>query len=311
MKASSDLQRWRYYFLDLPLWACGVRTSQVEKRLFSFFEPEIPAFRDGYLNLCAYMGRPVSDAATDAVIRKIFRVKIVRESDAYACLKMSKKQSSRYFITEGIEHLRAAMETKRPIIILSGHFGSFYTAKIAFSHLGIAVHPVARVVDYSPMTPLARSLYEELNYRFTQLRYLGRYIFTDFSGRIERSVVELFRAGGILWASIDLPYRLYPHKHLPVTLFGQPATLPAGLIQWAVRKGAIFLTAWNSVEVSGGGEDYRRLTIDSPVPDNSTASSVLQVYADRLSDRVAREPWQWLALPIIKQYGENEGAAHG
>jgi lauroyl/myristoyl acyltransferase len=197
-------------------------------------------------------------------------------------------------------------EKKRPIILMSGHFGSFYTAKIAFSHLGIAVHPIARIVDYSPVTPLARSFYEEVNYRFTQLRYLGRYIFTDFSGKIDRAIVELSKSGGILWITVDLPYRLYPYKHLPVKLFGKPSTLPAGLVQWAVRKGAIFLTAWNSVEFSDSKRFHRLLTVDEPIPDSSDATAVLQAYADRLSERVIRQPWQWLPLQVIHQFSERE-----
>ncbi|MGD0885920.1 MAG: hypothetical protein ABSA46_13820 [Thermodesulfovibrionales bacterium] len=306
MIATQELRRWRYYFIDLPLWAYGIRTTSVEKRLFSFFKPEIPSFRDGIITLCNYLGRSATESEIEDIIQKAFRVKIVRESDAYTCLRMSKKRFSMYFDPKGIEHLLAARETRRPIVLLTGHFGSFYSAEVAFSLLNVVVHPIVRIVDYSPVTPLARSLYEEINYRFTEFRSPVRYIYTDFSGKIDRSVLDIMNCGGTLLVCIDLPHRLYPYKHLPVTLFGQPATLPAGLIQWAVKKGALFLTAWNSVEFSDDRKFYRFLTVE-PIPDSTDVTTVMQTYADRLTDRVSKQPWQWMGLPIITQYGENGG----
>jgi lauroyl/myristoyl acyltransferase len=304
------LQRWRYYFLDLPLFSFGVRSSSLERRLYRTCEPEIRFMKEGFMTLCDYLKKPVSETEIEAFVRKAFWVKVVRESDAYTCLKMSKKQFSNYFDVRGVEHLREAMGKKRLIILMSGHFGSFYTAKIAFSHLGFIVHPIARTVDYSAVTPLATSLYTEVNYRFTQLRYLGKYVFTDFSGKIDRAIVDLSKSGGILWVTVDVPYRLYPYKHLQVKLFGKPSTLPAGLIQWAVRKEAIFLTAWNSVEFSNSRRFYRLLTVDEPIPDGSAATTVLQAYADRLSEKVLRQPWQWLGIQVIHQFNENE-ESHG
>lgn len=306
MKASPDLQRWRYYFADLPLWACGMRTSCLERSLFKFFEPEIPSLRDGIVTLYDYLGRSTSEADIEDVIRKTFQVKVVRESDAYTSLLMSKKKLTRHFHVEGLENLSSVADGQCPVVLLTGHYGSFFIPAIAFSHLGFTVYPIARTVDTSSATPLPTQYYLKLNYRLSELRFSSRYIYTDFTGKINRDIISIAGRGGIFWTAVDLPRRLYPHRHLPVKLFGRPATLPSGFIRWAVKKSAIFLTAWNSVEVSSGGEYYRRLTIDKPVPDNSTASSVLQAYADRLSDRVARDPWQWMGLQIISQFYEGE-----
>lgn len=300
----SKLQAWRYYFFDLPLWASGIRFSGIERRLFDFFQSEIPSLREGIIALLNYLDRPVSEPEIEDIVRKTFLVKIVREGDAYACLRMNHKRFSKYFRTQGVEHLLSAREKKRPIVILTGHFGSFYSAEVAFSLLGLTVYPIVRAVDYSAVTPLSRSLYEEVNYRFTEWKSPCKFIYTDFSGKIDRAVFNVMNSGGIILACIDIPHRLYPHKHLPVKLFGQPATLPAGLLQWAVKKDALFFTFWNSVVVDSTNS-YRHLSVE-PIPESSNAGDVLQIYADRLSKRVSEEPWQWLALPVIKQYSAIE-----
>jgi len=296
------LQRLQYYFIDLPLWACGWRSSAMERRLYKNFGPEIPSIRNGYETLAGYMNKPVTEAEIDDMIQKTFRVKIVRESDTYASLCMSGKRLRSYFKFDGIDHLQSARNENRPIIILTGHIGSFFIPSIAFHHLGFEVYPVARSVDRSPATPRLARLYLTLNYRLPEMRFSAKYILTDFSGKIDRTIVRVSKNKGIFWVAIDFPWRVYQHRHLPVRLFGQPATLPSGIIRWGIRNNAIFLTGWNSVEADSDGF-YRFLSIDSPIEEADT-QAVLQAYADRLSEYVIRKPWQWMALPVIQQYME-------
>lgn len=301
--SSTPLSLWLYYLGDLPLFSLGFGRERILRRAATVFKDETIATGDGFRTLCDYLGRLYTDQdVTEAVAKTIF-VRTVRESDAYSCLFMSKQRFNRYFRVDGLAHLESAIQQNRPILILSGHYGSVYTAKIALSHLGLAVSPIARVVDYSPLTPLPSSIHQDLNYRFTQLRYAGSYIFTDFAGHISRRVFDLVRDNGILWAAIDMPRRLYPHKHLPVRMFGQQATLPAGLINWAVRKGVTFITAWNNV-IEDGPRIIRHLIIDPPLPSGSDTREVMNIYAERLSQAVAAQPWQWLPLSVIRQFME-------
>ena len=299
-----NVQRLLYYFVDLPLWACGYRSRALERRLYENFEPDIPPIRSGYETLARYVNKPATEPEINDVVQKTFWVKIVRESDAYMSFRMSGRNLSRHFHFEGIDHLRSAREEKRPIIILTGHIGSFFNPSIAFSQLGFKVYPIARSVSKSPSTPLITRLYLALNYRLIERRFPGKFILTDFSGKMDRTIVSVSRDNGIFWVALDFPWRVYRLKHLPVRLFGRPATLPSGIIQWGIRKKAVFLTGWNSVEVSPEGF-YRLLTVDSPIDTkDQDAQAILQVYADRLSDYVTRKPWQWMALPVILQYGE-------
>lgn len=305
------LQMWRYYFIDLPMFSCGVRYPSLERRLFGIFKPEIDFMKNGFLTLCAYLKRTPDESEIDNFIQKTFWVKIVRESDAYTSLFMSKRKFSRYFKIEGIKHLQAVMDMNRPIILLSGHTGSFYTAKIALSHCGIAVFPIAKDVDYSPETPLARSLYEELNYKITELRYRGEYIFTDDSGKLDRKIIKIANGNGVLWTAIDLPRKLYALKRVTITFLGQQSSLPSGLIDWALKKNAIFLTAWNTIECLDNYNFLRKLQIDEAIRDGLNTTEILQIYADRFSELIYKRPYQWLGLQIIKQFDESEETQNG
>lgn len=305
MSDSLTWQRWRYYFFDLSLWAAGIRTVRLERRLFSFFQTEAPAIKNGIIKLYDFLKRSVSDSEVEGIVQKTFLVKVVRESDAYSCLGMSRKRFSKYFETQGIEHLLSAREQKRPIVLLTGHYGSFFIPAIAFSHMGFDVYPIARTVDNSPATPLATRIYLTLNYRFSERRFPAGYIYTDFAGWIDRKVVSVLNTGGILWTAIDFPERLYPHKRLPVRLLGLSSSLPSGIVRSALKRGAVFLTAWNSVESMDGRNWYRSLTIDEPIVGKPTVEHILQTYADRLTERISNQPWQWMGLPIVSQYDES------
>ncbi len=309
MRVFPEWWRWRYYFLDLPLFSCGIRSSRLEERLYRMFKTEAVIMKEGFVRLCNYLNRPATDSEVEVFLRKTFWVKVIRESDAYTSLGMSKKKLDKYFAVEGMEHVEAAAKSGRPVIILTGHMGSFFIPAIAFSHLGFDVYPLARTVDTSPATPLSTRCYLKLNYRLSEKRFSSaRYLFTDFSGRIDRQIVDLGKKGGIFWVAIDFPRKVYPLKRHPVTLFGRPSSLPAGMVHWGIKKEAIFLTGWNFVEGIDTKESYRLLTIDPPVQGAADAGSVLQTYADRLSQRVSAMPWQWMALQVIHQYIEDGGA---
>ena len=303
----SELHKWRYSFLDLPLWGWGVRTQGLEKRLFRFLEPEAPAIRNGLNLLFEYLKKPVDKPGIEDLVKKALWVKIVRESDAFASLRMTKKRLYRYFRIEGIEHLIEAADRKRPVVLLSSHFGSFYTLAIGASVSGIPLYPIARTVDNSSASPLVWRLYARANYAFTEKRLTARYLYTDFSGKVDRSIVSLLKAGGVFLAMIDLPLTLFPHKRIPVELFGLPSSLPSGFVQSGLRYNAIFLTAWNTVEHDTNGDFYRFLKIEGPMPEGLNAQEVLQRYADRLTNQIVEKPWQWMGLQIISQYNESVG----
>lgn len=302
-----QLRLWRYYFLDLPMFSCGVRSPRIEKRLHRLFEHEMDFMKKGFLTLCGYSGKTPTESEIDTFIKKAFQVKIVRESDAYTSLRMSEKKLCNYFKIEGIENLRNATAKGRPVILLTGHIGSFFIPAIAFSHLGFNVYTLARSVDRSQATPRFSRIYQTLNYWLTARCVSAGYIFTDFAGKINRTIDSVLDKNGILWAAIDMPKTLYPHKHLPALFLGCRASFPSGLILRALKKNAIFMTAWNIIETQDNNYFTRKLKIDEPLPKETEATAILQGYADRMSQLIMEQPWQWLGLQVIDQYRINGG----
>jgi lauroyl/myristoyl acyltransferase len=301
------LYPWKYYFFDLPLLSSGIKLPGLESCLRKFLARDLTEVKDGYVSLCRYLDRQPTAAEAEEVATKSLWVKLIRESDAYTCLKMTPKNIERYFHFKGLENLKAAEGQGRPVILLTGHIGSFFIPAIAFAATGFTVYPVARSVDRSGETPYPTRLYLELNYKLSSRRFPGKYLYSDFSGKIDRSIATVARKNGILWTAIDMPRRLYPYKRCPVTLFGRMSSLPSGMIQWGIKKNAIFLTAWSTVDFSEEGGFYRLLTVDSSIPQETGVESVLREYANRLTQCIAEKPWQWMGLPIIEQYDESGG----
>ncbi len=306
MFRSEELRRSLYYFFYLPLWSLGIKNRIIENRILKILKTEVHLLREGTRQLLSYKNpqKGPEESEVEEIVYKSLMVKITRDSDAYSCLGMKKRRMKRYFRIEGIENLEECFNRGRPLIILTGHYGSFFIPPIFFWYLGYPVYPVARSVDRSPATPLSTRIYLTLNYKFAERRFPARYIYTNFSGFIDRTVIEVMRNKKILWTAIDIPERLYPYKRIPVKLFGRPSSLPAGIVQWGIKKRALFTTAWCRINISGGST-VRVITIDKEI-DNDHPEEVLQIYADRLTDRVFNEPWQWMGLPIVSQYEERQ-----
>jgi lauroyl/myristoyl acyltransferase len=298
---TSELIRWRYYFLDLPKWAYGARSRGMRDTLSGVFGNEISSIRDGLVSLAGFCGRKPLDNDIEDAVDKALMVKLVRESDGYSALRMTKKNLYRYFQIDGLENLYASIREKRLIVILTGHIGSFFTPPIAFSHLGMEVYPLAAAVTH----PVHSTRLFLMLYRFLMRRGCTTpFIYTDMQGKIDRSIMQVFRTNGILFAALDISRGLSPAKRLPVRFLGRASSLPSGLVQWGLKKDAVFLTAWNTVQTTDNIHFIRNLRIDAPFEAGLDAHGILQTYADRLSELLCREPWQWMQVSIINEFDE-------
>jgi lauroyl/myristoyl acyltransferase len=297
------LMRWRYYFLDLPKWAYGVGLPPLRKNLFRLFDSEIWSIREGIVTLWDFCGKATNDADINAAVDKALGVKLLRESDCYNSLRMTKKNLHKYFHLEGMENLHASIQTGRPIVLLTGHIGSFVVPLIALSKLGFRVYPIAGNVTH----PVAATRSFISFYHALIKRQLPTsYIYTDLKGKIDRSIIPILNANGMLWVALDLPKNLSPAARIPVTFLGHTSSLPAGLIQWGLKKNVLFLTAWNTVETEDNVHFMRRLRIGEPIDSGLDAQGILQTYADRLSELLCREPWQWMQLDIVKEFDKED-----
>ena len=173
---TTELKRFRYYFFDLPLWALGIGKRLREKNIHAFLNPEVSLIRKGFVTLFEYLKKSPDEAVIDDLIKKALSVKIIRESDTYLTPMMKKPGLQKYFEIEGLENVISAAELKRPVFILTGHTGSFYSSFQAVgSAIGREVHIIARSVDNSDSNPVARQLYEKTNYKLTAKKGVSSY----------------------------------------------------------------------------------------------------------------------------------------
>lgn len=272
-------------------------------RLLAQYEKENALTNAAIRTLRHRLGLRFISLPSSEIIRRANLVRLTRESDTYAALYMRKQKAEHFFLYKGIEYLREACRLDRPVVLLSSHMGSLYTTFIALPYKGFPVHTVARAVDRSPATPRAQQMYISLNYRITGMKMTGKYLFTNFSGGLQRSIINVFTQKRICFNAIDIPSSLYPHKREAVMFLETPSSLPSGFIHWAQKKEAIFLTLWSGVEINEDKARLRWIDIGPPI-ETKNVKSILQEYSDRLTEAICKEPWQWMALPIAEQYNE-------
>ncbi|MDA8239743.1 MAG: hypothetical protein M0Z67_05130 [Nitrospiraceae bacterium] len=257
--------------------------------------------------LSEYLNKNYDDPLIEDMVRKTLQVRIIRESDTYLAPLIRKDNLQKYFVLDGIDNLLMVRDLKRPVFLLTGHVGSFYTSFQAVgSAIGKEVHTIARSVDDSRLNPGVKRLYEKINYKFTGKKRVASYIFTNYATKMARSLVPLSKSGSIFFVLLDLPRSLYPHKRLPVRFLNLTSSLPSNLVSWGIKQKGLFLTVWNTVSFIDEDSYIRRLTISRPFGEGHGVSEVLQEYADSLSAIIAKEPWQWMGVPIVNQFDESE-----
>mgnify|MGYP001258123337 CR=1 FL=1 len=291
---------WCYFFWDLPCWAIGWRSQRRWLRIQSVFKDESLALKNSLQTFYAYRGNVID---IDNAIKQALLIKVIRNSDAYACLGITKKNLHKNFNISGLEHLHKALEKNRPIILLTAHMGSFYTISIALAQLGISIDPIARTVDNSQHNPLPQQYFEHSNYYLTQTKMLGRYVYTNNSNRIDRHVITACQKNGILLILLDIPRKFIPSNRCPVQFLGKKSSLPMRIVDLGIKYNALFLTLWSTIETKPNFSFRRHIHID-PAISASDRTIILQKYADRLSSLAYQEPWQWMGTVIINQYNE-------
>lgn len=296
----SSFPMWRYFFWDLPCWAIGWRSQRRWQRIQSILKNDALALKNSLQTF--YSSRENVIDIEDAV-KKALLIRVIRNSDAYACLGINRKNLHKNFNISGIEHVHHALGKNRPIILLTAHTGSFYTISIALAQLGIHTDPIARTVDNSQHNPLPQQYFERSNYYLTQTKIPGRYIYTNNSNKIDRHIITACKENRILLVSPDIPRKFIPSNRCYVKFLGRNSSLPMRIIDLGIKYNAFFLTLWSTIETKPDFSFKRHLQID-PAITAFNRESILQNYADRLSNIIYQEPWQWMGTVIINQYNE-------
>ncbi|MBT4146808.1 MAG: hypothetical protein HOE45_08050 [Gammaproteobacteria bacterium] len=294
---------WRYYFWDLPLWTMGCRSHQRWSRMKLTFHDETENIR---YSLQSFFKNKKTTVDLEQMVERALLIKVARNGDAFACLNLTPNNIGKKIKVSGLEHLQEAITQQRPIVLLTGHIGSFYTIPLILTQLGIKVNLLARTVDSSVNNPLPQQFFEKCNYFFTELKMSGSYLYTNFSNKLDKRLVTTCKTGGILLVLIDFPRRLVPSGRSSVQFLGEQSSLPVRTVELGVKYNAIFLTVWNTIETSSDFSSKRHLQVGPVIANTGGVKRISQAYADCLSEVIMQQPWQWMGASIINQFKEND-----
>ncbi|MEM9843873.1 MAG: lauroyl acyltransferase [Pseudomonadota bacterium] len=174
----------------------------------------------------------------------------------------------------GLDDIRAAREAGRPVIFITGHFGSFNAARLAMIeqgfNMGVFYRPMANrpfnahYVD--AMANLSEPMFEQ-----------GR--------RGMMQMVKHLRGGGVLAILNDLN----AHDGVPLDFFGQPAMTSLATAEMALKFDALLVPVWGLRAEDGL---HFNIQVEAPIP-ASDALSMTREFNRRLEAAVRENMDQW------------------
>lgn len=188
---------------------------------------------------------------------------------------------------------RRCRAENRGIIAVSGHIGSIEVFAGAYAQQGVPTYGLA---DDSAFP----ELFELLN------RSRARWGVTIIPWRRLRDIFRIMRQPCVLGMVVDWGYRA---EDLPVRLFGDWTTLPAGPAVLAARTGALILPV---VARRGADGHYRPVIYDPVAVTGGTPAELAratQAIADALEHMVAQAPEQWYTFKRMWPARASESAA--
>lgn len=234
-------------------------------------------------NAAHVLGRPSTDPAVARLARGIYATYSRFTIELMRLPGLPADEPQRLLQAGGAddERLMALWERcrrdGRGIIAVSGHIGSIEVFAGAYAQRGIPTYGLA---DDSAFP----ELFELLN------RSRARWGVTIIPWRKLRDIFRVMREPCILGMVVDWGYR---EDDLPVRLFGEWTTLPAGPATLAARTGAIIVPVVARRRGDGGYLPIMYAPIEVPDASAAAIARATQAMADALGDMIAQAPEQW------------------
>lgn len=174
----------------------------------------------------------------------------------------------------GMDTIRKAQAEGRPIIFVTGHFGSFNAARVAMIEQGFE------------MGVFYRSMHNDwFNTRYTKaMGALSQPMFEQ-GRRGMMQMVKHLRGGGVLAILTDLN----AHDGVPLMFFGKPAMSPLATAELALKFEAPLVPVWGIRAENGVDFD---ILVEEPVAPTD-AVTMTQEVNDRLEAQVRERMDQW------------------
>lgn len=175
---------------------------------------------------------------------------------------------------DGVQPLMAALKAKRPVILISGHFGNHDIARAWLAEQGF---PVAGL--YRPQ----RNPYFDRHFAAT-IRAVSAPLFPRGRRGLAEMVTHL-RGGGALGMLIDQHMR----HGAPLTFMGHRAMTALSAAELALKYDCLLVPVYGIRQPDGL---HFHLVIEAPIPP-SDATTMTQALNDSLSAQVRAHPGQW------------------
>lgn len=190
----------------------------------------------------------------------------------------------RFIIAEGLEHLHAARERGKGLIIALPHIGSWEWGGSYLDSLGMGMTAVAEELEPPELFQWFKEKRESIGIRVEPLN--------DKAGA---TLLATLRAGGVVGLLCD---RDIQGNGIEVDFFSERITLPAGPATLALRTEATLVAA---ACYSGPGRDH--FAVVTPPIDTARTGKlredvgrVTQLVAEELEGLIQRAPEQWHVL---------------
>jgi len=184
---------------------------------------------------------------------------------------------------EGLEHLRAAEESGRGVILFTGHIGAWELSSFGLSLLGHPLSFLVRRID----NPKIEAVVERSRTRRGNLTIDKR--------SAAREMLQLLQGGGTLGILVDL--NTLDREGIFVDFFGVPAATTFVLAKLALRTGALVLPVFAPWDKKRG---RFLLKIQEPLSYNATGNEaedvrrLTQLFTGVVEKYVRLYPDQWL-----------------
>jgi KDO2-lipid IV(A) lauroyltransferase len=192
--------------------------------------------------------------------------------------------SGRFTIAEGLEHLHAAKERGRGVIVALPHIGSWEWGGAYLDSIGLTMTAVAEELEPPELFAWFKKKREAMGIRVEALN--------ERAGTI---LLSTLREGKVVGLLCD---RDIQGGGIEVEFFGEGVTMPAGPATLALRTGATLVAA---ACYTGPGRDHHAV-VTPPIDTTRTArlrqdvARVTQDLARELEGLIRRAPEQWHVL---------------
>lgn len=269
---------WLFAHLPLPV---GIAVLQTFFLLAYYSWP--PKARIMRSNLAHVLGLPVEDRRTAAAARRTYRTFGRYLAELLRMPSRPDGEIAELIDEHQLESFFAAYDASHGLIIPSAHLGNGEVVVAGFSHLGL---PASILADDSTQGELFDYLSAQ------RARWGVRMI----PWRNLREVYRVLARGELLGLTVDWGYR---PGDVPVRLFGQWTTLPAGPAMLAARTGALILPIFTYRQPNGRYYVFHTDAIRVEDSSEAEVQRATQRIAEALESALRRAPEQWYSFQRV------------